>query len=206
MLVMVNVGVPRFTSKHNVCMTFKPLPPRGPKNHGIPWLLTQRDLNTILGSDISFWDKSTYFEAQWSLLRKKNNIWVLRPTPFISWALLFSCNGCLSSIVIQLYDLLPPLSLKAPKVFSWPSLSFNPDFTLYRPSTIHSSCQLHFILNQNRRLRLSGWAHGYYRLSPTCRECSYVLLGKICSFDVVHVVSHIVVVHCCTRLSLLEWC
>ena len=71
MLVMVNVGVPRFTSKHNVCMTFKPLPPRGPKNHGIPWLLTQRDLNTILGSDISFWDKSTYFEAQWSLLRKK---------------------------------------------------------------------------------------------------------------------------------------
>ena len=107
MLVMVNVGVPRFTSKHNVCMTFKPLLPRGPKNHGIPWHLTQRDENTILGSDMSFWDKSSYFDAQWSLLR--NNIWVLRPTPFISWALLFSCNGCLSSIVIQLYDLLPPL-------------------------------------------------------------------------------------------------
>ena len=124
-----------------------------------------------------------------------------------SWGRLHSYLELFYSLVMvacpQLYDLLPPLSLKAPKVFSWLSLSFH---QAYRPSTFHSPCQLHFILKQNRRLRLLDWAHGSQRLSPSCRECSYVLLGKICSFDVVHVVSHIVVVHCCTGLSLLKWC
>ena len=126
------------------------------------------------------------------MIEKNNQYLGLEAGPPISWARVFFCNCCLSSVVWSS----PTFVLKSTRGLLLTFIIVPPSLQAIYLSL---SLPVAFHVNQNRRLRLSDWAHGYHRLSPTCRECSYVSLVKICSFDVAHVVSHLVVVHCCTR-------